>query len=140
MRSWSGALLTLLGWALVAPQATRAGCSSHYIPTLSLSIGSGIGLEMLESDAAAKPVGPDQVPGRRKPCFGEMCSGKSAIPLSPSRPEIYRIGSWAILPIVSGTSPSEHADSLHDEGEVRPIQSSCSIFHPPRRSPSHPRS
>src|SRR4051794_37611400 len=96
-RSCAGAFLTLLAWALVGAQAARAECTSHYAPIISLSAGSGA----LDLGEMAAPDEANEVPGRPKPCTGEMCSGRPAVPLSPAPSEIHRVASWAILAVTT---------------------------------------
>jgi hypothetical protein len=132
MKLCSGMLLAFLAWVLVAPQSALAGCSSHQAPIISI----GFGLETLDhaGDLAVAEV--NQIPGRPKPCNGAMCSGKPAMPVSPAAPKILRVVVWAILEITPQIGSTDWAGSRNDEGDVQPIHSSASIFHPPRLSPS----
>jgi hypothetical protein len=126
--SWAGAFLTLLAWALSGHQAARAQCTSHSSPIVSLSVGSGT----LDLGERVAPVGANEIPGRPKPCTGEMCSGRPAVPLSPATSEIRRVASWAILAVTTRIAAPDRADRHLDPGGARPIHSPTSIFHPPR--------
>ena len=134
MKFWSGTLLASLGWFLVGSESALAQCSSHYVPAISLSTGSGFGLdtparagELAVADASDVPRGP-------RPCTGEMCSSRPAMPMSPAPPQVLRFGAWAILELATTIVSPGRSDSRHDARGVRPIHSPATIFHPPRRS------
>ena len=132
MRSWPGALLAFVAWLVVAPESALAGCSSHHVPTISYSTGSGIGLETLDRAGDLAVADVTEIPRRPKPCTGEMCSSRPAMPVSPAPPQVLRLGAWAILELTTTIASSERVDSRHDEGDIRPTHGLSSIFHPPR--------
>jgi hypothetical protein len=136
MRFWPGTLLAFVAWLLVAPESALAGCPSHYVPTISFSTGSGIGFEALDHAGDLAVANVTDIPRGPKPCTGEMCSSRPAIPVSPAPPQVLRFGAWAILELTTTIVTPERMDSRHDEGDVRPTHGSSSIFHPPRLSPS----
>ncbi len=130
---WSGLLLAILTSGLVLPSAARAGCAGHYGDSRSPANGGVAHLELLGLTGAL-PVPAEGMPGDRpKPCSGALCSGNPAPPLStiPSVPRSSG-GQWA-LPALLGTlvdtavSRRQPADT-----DFRPVDQSCSIFHPPR--------
>jgi hypothetical protein len=136
MGVWPGTLFAFVACLFVVPGSSLAGCPSHFVPSLSFSTGSGIGLETIDqagaravADLAERPHGP-------KPCTGEMCSSRPAVPVLPAPPQILRVQVWAILEVATAIALTEHADSRPDEAEARPILSPDPIFHPPRLSPS----
>jgi hypothetical protein len=133
-RSWAGAFLTLLAFGFVVPGAASAGCPSHYVPTLSSSNGLGIGVEALDNAGEMAVADAAGIPGRPRPCTGEMCSGRPAIPLAPAPAEIRFVGSWAILTVVTRIEPPVRAETLLDDEDIRPALGPSSIFHPPRLS------
>jgi hypothetical protein len=135
-RYCSGALLAFLAWAVVVPGSALAGCPSHDVPTITFPDGQGVGLETLDRAAERAVADVTGIPGRPRPCTGEMCSGRPSMPLSPAPSEAPRIGSWAILAVTILIVAPERVESQLDDGSVRPVQSSCSIFHPPRPTPS----
>jgi hypothetical protein len=134
-RYCSGALLAFLAWAVVAPGAALAGCPSHDVPTLSFPDGQGVGLDSLDRAAERAVSDVTGIPGRPRPCTGEMCSSRPAMPVSPAPAEARRLGSWAILAVTVLIVAPERVDFSLEDGVVRPEQSSCSIFHPPRPTP-----
>ncbi|WP_435010896.1 hypothetical protein P12x_002186 [Tundrisphaera lichenicola] len=130
--TFAGAFLTLLAWIVVAPQAARSECSSHYLPTISLSIGS----EAPNLGGLTSSFEVAEIPDRPKPCTGEMCSGRPTVPLSPAPIEVYRVGSWAILVVTTRVTEPDPQEGRFDLVEDRPIDSPAPIFHPPRPSRS----
>lgn len=137
MRFCSGTLFAFLGCLVVVPEAAVAGCPSHYVPTISLSTGSGLGLEMLNRSGEPAVAGVAETPRAPKPCTGSMCSGRPAVPVSPAPSPVLRIGLWAILEIATTIGPPERTGSLPGDGKACPTRLAIAIFHPPRRSPSH---
>ena len=136
MRVWPRTLFAFVAWFFVAPGSALAGCPSHFVPTLSSSTGFGIGLETIDQAGARAVADLTESPRQPKPCTGEMCSSRPAMPVSPAPPQVLRVQAWAILEIATPIASTERADSRPDEAEVRPIRSPTSIFHPPRLSPS----
>jgi hypothetical protein len=136
MGFWAGTLLAFAAWTFVVPGSASAGCSSHFVPRISSSPESGIGLETLDGAGDMAVADATGLPDRPQPCTGEMCSGRPAMPLSPAPPEARRAGSWAILAGIVLIVAPERVDSPLDEGDARPMHASCSIFHPPRPAPS----
>ena len=132
LRAWSGALLTLLAWAVVAPEAALAGCSSHLLPTIAPSNEPGTGLDTLDRAGDLAVADVTEIPGRPKPCTGEMCSGRPGLPLSPAPPEIRVFGSWAIVAVITRIEAPERSDLRLVERTIRPSRCCSLIFHPPR--------
>jgi hypothetical protein len=136
MAVWRGTLFAFVAWLLVAPGSALAGCPSHFVPTLSPSTGSGIGLETIDQAGARAVADLTGSPRRPKPCTGEMCSSRPAMPVSPAPPQVLRVQVWAILEVATTIASTERLPSRLEEAEVRPIRSPAFIFHPPRLSPS----
>jgi hypothetical protein len=136
MGVWPGTLFAFVAWLLVFPGSALAGCPSHFVPAPSFSTGSGIALETIDQAGARAVADLTERPRGPKPCTGEMCSSRPAVPVSPAPPQLLRVQVWAILEVATMTASTEHADSRPDEAEARPILSPTSIFHPPRLSPS----
>ena len=135
-RFWSGTLLAFLGWFVVVPESALADCSSHDVPSIPLAweIGTGLASPDRAGELAADEV--TDIPRVPKPCTGEMCSKRPAMPVSPAPPQILRVGSWAILEQSPAITSPDQVDNLLDERNVRPTHSPSLIFHPPRLSPS----
>jgi hypothetical protein len=138
MRFWSVTLLAFVGWFVVVPESALAECSSHYVPSISLSWGLGTGLDSLDRAGDLAVADVTDTPRVPKPCTGEMCSSRPAMPVSPAPPEILRVGAWAILERATSIASPDRVDYRPDAGNVRPTHSPSSIFHPPRLSPSLP--
>jgi hypothetical protein len=136
MRFWSGTLLAFVGWFVVVPESALAECSSHYVPSISLSWGLGTGLDTLNRAGDLAVADVTDTHRAPKPCTGEMCSSRPAMPVSPAPPEILRVGAWAILERTTVIASPDRSGFPHDAGSVRPTHSPSSIFHPPRLSPS----
>jgi hypothetical protein len=136
MRFWSGTLLAFVGWFVVVPESALAECSSHALPSISLSWGLGTSLDTLDraGDLAVADVA--DLPRLPKPCTGEMCSGRPEMPVSPAPPRIHQVGAWAILERATAIVVPDRARYYPEPGNVRPTHSPSSIFHPPRLSSS----
>ncbi len=133
MRLWAGTLLAFLGGLVIAPDATLAGCTPHDRPTIGLGFG-------LESPGLAEGVTPGDAtstPGGPKPCDGELCSSRPAMPVSPAPSPDPRVGLRAILDLSTKITPPGRVEGHPDDGQVCPSLRAASIFHPPRRSASH---
>jgi hypothetical protein len=60
------------------------------------------------------------------------------MPIAPATPDVQRIASWAILQVTdSFLTADPSSEPLLDEELATPSDSSASIFHPPRLSPTH---
>jgi hypothetical protein len=138
MRLWSGTLLAFVGWFVVVPGSAMADCSSHYVPSISLSWGLGSGLDSIDRAGDLAVADLTDIPRVPKPCNGAMCSSRPAMPMSPAPPEILRVGAWAILERLTAIASPDRVGCLRASGSVRPTHSPSSIFHPPRLSPSLP--
>jgi hypothetical protein len=140
MRSWSGALLASMAWFVVGPGSALAQCSSHAIPSIPLAWESGKShgsLDLSGNPAAAEAGDTPRVP---KPCTGAMCSGRSAVPMTPAPAQVLRVGVWAILEPTTAMTSTDPLDARRDEGTVRPTRHPSLIFHPPRLPRSLPTS
>ena len=136
MRFWSGTLLAFVGWFFFVPESALAECSSHYLPSIPFSWGPGTGLESLDRAGDLAVADVTDIPRVPKPCTGEMCSSRPAMPVSPAPPQVLRVGAWAILELTTAIARPDRVDYRPLEGEIRPTHSPSSIFHPPRLSPS----
>jgi hypothetical protein len=136
--SWTGALLALLVWALITPLPAGAGCS-HYVRSGAFAAGAAIGLEQLATAGAiaadTMPEAPS-VPEQPAPCTGATCSRQPApaLPSSSAQPTPHRVGSWALVTVPTRVDKPEPTTAAHLPGNLRPIHSGCSVFHPPRIS------
>jgi hypothetical protein len=130
---WFGALLAFLTTGIILPSEARAGCSAHYIVSPSRSSGELSRLELLgHAGALATPQGetPTQPPA---PCSGALCSGNPALPLSTIPSDTPPVGGhWAILAFPRTLIGPVPFLCLPVDVALRPIDHSCSIFHPPR--------
>ncbi len=136
MRFWPGTLLAFIGWLVAVPESAQAQCSSHYVPSISLSWGTGTALESIDRAADLSEADPSNVPRGPKSCSGEMCSSRPAMPVSPAPPRILRSGAWAILERTTAIASPDREGYRPVEGDVRPTHNPSSIFHPPRLSPT----
>ncbi len=130
VRSPAGAVITLLALLLLAPCATRAGCSHLVQPWDDLARLSFLDAT-LDRDLLA-PADLPGTPGERPDCSGFWCSEAPAIPAVPSGAFEGRLAFWAWQarpadgPSAGPSFLAAHADS------VRPVRRASSIFHPPR--------
>ena len=125
--------MAFLAWALVTPQAARAGCA-HDARFAASAADHGTGLDLLRhAGALAEPTGSDRPePARRPPpCSGAMCSGPPAPPSSPVVPDPHRVGSWAVLTAPIRVVAPEPSAPVRDESDARPRVSGRSVFRPP---------
>jgi hypothetical protein len=130
---WCGALLALLAMVTLSPAAARAGCSAHDL-ILRSQAGGGISYLDLLSSAGALSTPTDQAPRQRPaPCSGAFCSGNPASPVSPL-PSVSSIGvrHWAIVALHVGQLEAGTLQGLFVDADLRPIDVSCTVFHPPR--------
>jgi hypothetical protein len=124
----------LLAFGLFAPQAARAGCS-HYVTSRSQAAGVEAQLELLSlvgALAAPQDQTPKDMPARRGPCSGAMCSGNPAVPLAPVSTEVQRSGQWAICELPIEPAGPGSVAARWEDAHFSPAPISCSIFHPPR--------
>lgn len=129
-----GAILSLLTLGMVLPPTTRASCSDHYVSSRSRSNGELAQFEVLGRSGAIPAPWDESSHERPTPCSGALCSGNAAPPPS-TLPSILApgAGQWAIpaFPISLAAAPDALA-CLQDGADLRPVDRSCSIFHPPR--------
>ena len=132
-----GALLMLLMLLMLlcasAPSA-RAGCSAHYLTLRTQAAAKTFALDPLILSGSELPHH-DQLPlSRPTPCFGALCSGNPAVPLSTRPPGMTESDcDWAIFlrpPVFA--DPGSFVRSAEDARLV-PANHLSSIFHPPRR-------
>jgi hypothetical protein len=128
-----GAILSLLILGAVLPAEARAGCSDHYVSSRSRSDAELAHLELLGRSGAIPSPWDGSPHQRPTPCSGALCSGNPAPPPSTA-PSVLPMGAgqWAIpASPVAVAAPGSLACPPADAG-LRPVDRSCSIFHPPR--------
>jgi hypothetical protein len=130
---WFGAIRSLLTLGTALPSTARAGCSAHYVTSRSHSNGELAHLEILSLSGAIPTPGDESPREGPTPCSGALCSGNPAPPLSTMPPvPPPGAGQWAIPAFpVSLAAPRSRACPPAD-ADLRPIDSPCTIFHPPR--------
>jgi len=130
---WFGLLLAILTSGITLPSTARAGCAGHYVSSRLAWNGEGAHLELLNLTGAIPAPGEGMPANQPNPCSGALCSGNPAPPSStmPSIPPSSG-GQWA-LPAFLGTLVDAGVLRRLPAGtDARPVDQSCSIFHPPR--------
>src|SRR5690242_11146145 len=136
LRRPAGALLALLGWALVAPSVARAGCS-HYVTyqaerdALAVLFAPSV-VGVAEDQPAGRWTPPP--PQRPRPCSGPSCSKPPAAPAVPSVAVTRHVEAWAFLgdPLAPPGLTSTRLDA--PASRPCPVRTAGTVFHPPRPS------
>jgi hypothetical protein len=130
---WFGVLLALLTVEVLSPSVARAGCSAHYVKYRSQPGDSTATPERLDL-AGVLPPSQEEAPRERPaPCSGALCSGNPATPFSsipPVTPPGF--GQWAIPAFAVALADPGAFPYPPVEANLRPVDHSCSVFHPPR--------
>lgn len=136
-RTCLGAFVALLAAGVVAPGKAQAGCSSHVRGASHSGLGVPAQLELLTSLGAVADASEASNPARPtpdRPCTGPSCSGRTAIPSTPTVLERAPVPLWGCL---SSTRPDDRPGSLPFQARSdldRPSPAPLAIFHPPRAS------
>ena len=130
---WFGAILSLLTLGTVLPSTARAGCSDHYVTSRSRSNGELAHLELLGRSGAIPSPWDESSHERPTPCSGALCSGNPAPPPS-TVPSVLPTGAgqWAIPAFPIALAAPGSLACPPTDADLRPVDRSCSIFHPPR--------
>ena len=136
-----GAILSLLMLLCAPAPAARAGCSAHYLTSLTQAATETLALDPLILSGSVLPPQDETPPSRPTPCSGALCSGNPAVPLSTVPPVMpVDDGDWVFSlrpPVLA--DPESIARPAEDERLV-PVDHPCSIYHPPRRPSPRPTS
>ncbi len=132
------AFLFVLAWVFIAPGSAEARCSD-YVQSKSAAPGHKSNLAELGHtglhNVATEPASP-QLPKRRTPCSGALCSGQPASPLVPAHADVHHSGQWAIISsTVQTTNPGPGYNRLSEEAALG-THRRTSVYHPPRSSRS----
>jgi hypothetical protein len=130
----TGAILTLLVLAALAPTVAQAGCS-HNVTSRTFSERMWSPIEPLFHDLNGQSEDPS-VPPLPRTCSGALCSGQPTVPAVPARAIDVQPESWAWNASVPGFASPGESWLSSETSELRPKHRAIAVFHPPRFHPS----
>jgi hypothetical protein len=126
----AGAVVLLLGFAVLAPPSALGGCS-HLVTSGTDPGRLSSPIEGLIHDLAGKAAGLP-APVRPRPCSGALCSGQPAAPSVPPGLFDGRLESWVWCASVPGLVLIGDSFLFAETNGVLPTRRSLDVFHPPR--------
>ena len=133
----TGAVMSLLASALLAPPAAQAGCS-HLVTSRTNpgQIPSLIAPLILDrAGGVAGPSEPLPVPPLPRPCSGAWCSQQPTAPAVPAGVSDGRPSSWAWCASIPGWSPPDSFFLASETSSLHTVRRGNAVFHPPRLFP-----
>jgi hypothetical protein len=127
------AVVPLLVWVVLAPEAAWAGCS-HLVRSRDDRVQLPSLLQGETSEGASGPASPlpPSTPWSPAPCKGAWCSDAPSVPAAPVEMIRFRAESWACLTAVADPNATLFTRLLEEPAEHCPGRLTSPVFRPPR--------